>query len=383
MHNVIPTHGLQLRSLIKGSGELELSVVALETPLPQPDEVVVRVEATPINPSDLGLLFGAADMSTATASGTAANPIITARVPENRMKSMAGRVDQSLPVGNEGAGVVVAAGSSGAAQALLGKTVALFGGAMYSQYRCVKVGQCLILPEGAAPADGASCFVNPLTALGMVETMRREGHTALVHTAAASNLGQMLNRICIAENIGLVNVVRTQEQQDLLKAMGARHVCNTGSPTFIQDLNEAINATGATLAFDAIGGGALAGQILTGMEAALTRSATEYSRYGSATHKQVYIYGTLDVTPTVLSRNFGFAWSIGGWLLWPFLQKIGPAAAEKLRQRIVAELKTTFASHYTKEISLAEALRLEEIAVYGKRATGTKYLINPNKGITA
>ena len=383
MHNVIPTHGLQLRSLIKGSGELELSVVALETPLPQPDEVVVRVEATPINPSDLGLLFGAADMSTATASGTAANPIVTARIPENRMKSMAGRVDQSLPVGNEGAGVVVAAGSSGAAQALLGKTVALFGGAMYSQYRCVKVGQCLILPEGAAPADGASCFVNPLTALGMVETMRREGHTALVHTAAASNLGQMLNRICIAENIGLVNVVRTQEQQDLLKAMGARHVCNSGSPTFIQDLTDAINATGATLAFDAIGGGALAGQILSAMEAALTRSATEYSRYGSATHKQVYIYGTLDVTPTVLSANFGFAWSIGGWLLWPFLQKIGPAAAEKLRQRIVAELKTTFASHYTKEISLAEALRLDEIAVYGKRATGTKYLINPNKGITA
>ena len=383
MHNVIPTHGLQLRSLIRESGELELSVVELETPRPQPDEVVVRVEATPINPSDLGLLFGAADMSTATASGTVANPIVTARTPENRMKSMAGRVDQSLPVGNEGAGVVVAAGSSGAAQALLGKTVALFGGAMYSQYRCVKVGQCLILPEGAAPADGASCFVNPLTALGMVETMRREGHTALVHTAAASNLGQMLNRICIAENIGLVNVVRTQEQQDLMKTSGARHVCNIGSPTFIQDLTEAIIATGATLAFDAIGGGALAGQILTGMEAALTRSASEYSRYGSATHKQVYIYGTLDVSPTVLVRNFGFAWSVGGWLLWPFLQKIGPAAAEKLRQRIVAELKTTFASHYTKEISLAEALRLDEIAVYGKRATGTKYLINPNKGITA
>ncbi len=383
MDNIIASHGLQLRSLIRRSGELELSVVALETPLPQADEVVVRVEATPINPSDLGLLFGAADMSTATASGTAAKPIVTARIPESRMKSMAGRLDQSLPVGNEGAGVVVAAGSSGAAQALLGKTVALFGGAMYSQYRCVKVGQCLILPEGAAPADGASCFVNPLTALGMVETMRREGHAALVHTAAASNLGQMLNRICIAENIGLVNVVRTQEQQDLLKAMGARHVCNIGSPTFMQDLTDAIIATGATLAFDAIGGGALAGQILTCMEAALTRSATEYSRYGSATHKQLYIYGALDLTPTVLSRNFGFAWGIGGWLLWPFLQKIGPAAAEKLRQRIVAELKTTFASHYTKVISLAEALRLDEIAVYGKRATGTKYLIDPNKGITA
>ncbi len=379
MDTTVATQGLQLRSLIRRSGELELSLVALETPLPQPDEVVVRVEATPINPSDLGLLFGAADMSTAADSGTADKPIITARIPESRMKSMAGRLDQSLPVGNEGAGVVVAAGSSGAAQALLGKTVALFGGAMYSQYRCVKVGQCLILPEGAAPADGASCFINPLTALGMVETMRREGHAALVHTAAASNLGQMLNRICIAENIGLVNVVRTPEQHDLLKAMGARHVCNIGSPTFIQDLTDAIIATGATLAFDAIGGGALAGQILTSMEAALTRSATEYSRYGSATHKQVYIYGGLDLTPTVLSRNFGFAWGIGGWLLWPFLQKIGPAAAEKLRERIIAELKTTFASHYTKEISLAEALRLDEIAVYGKRATGTKYLINPTK----
>lgn len=383
MANTIASQGLQLRSLIRRSGELELSVVALETPLPQADEVVVRVEATPINPSDLGLLFGAADMSTATASGTAAKPIVTARIPEGRIESIAGRLDQSLPVGNEGAGVVIAAGSSSAAQALLGRAVALFGGAMYSQYRCVKVGQCLILPEGTAPADAASCFVNPLTALGMVETMRREGHSALVHTAAASNLGQMLNRICIAENIGLVNVVRTQEQQHLLKAMGARHVCNTGSPTFIQDLTEAIIATGATLAFDAIGGGALAGQILTCMEAALTRSATEYSRYGSATHKQLYIYGALDLTPTVLSRNFGFAWSIGGWLLWPFLQRIGPAAAEKLRQRIVAELKTTFASHYTKVISLVEALSLEEIAAYSKRATGAKYLIDPNKGITA
>ncbi len=382
MDNIIATHGLQLRSLIRRNGELELSLVALETPHPEPDEVIVRVEATPINPSDLGLLFGAADMTTATASGTAASPIVTARVPENRMQSMAGRLDQSLPVGNEGAGVVIAAGTSGAAQALLGRTVALFGGAMYSQYRCVKVGQCLVLPEGAAPADGASCFINPLTALGMVETMRREGHAALVHTAAASNLGQMLNRICIAENIGLVNVVRTPEQQDLLRGMGARHVCNIGSPTFMQDLTDAVIATGATLAFDAIGGGTLAGQILTSMEAALTRSATEYSRYGSSTHKQVYIYGALDVTPTVLARNFGFAWSIGGWLLWPFLQKIGPAAAEKLRERIIAELKTTFASHYTKEISLAEALRLDEIAIYGKRATGTKYLINPNKAIT-
>ena len=296
---------------------------------------------------------------------------------------MAGRLDQSMPVGNEGAGVVVAAGASDEAQALLGKTVAIFGGAMYSQYRCVKVGQCLVLPEGTTPAEGASCFVNPLTALGMVETMRREGHTALVHTAAASNLGQMLNRICIEDEVGLVNIVRTQQQEDLLRAIGAKHVCNSSAPTFMQDLTEALAATGATLAFDAIGGGKLAGQILTCMEAALTRSATEYSRYGSATHKQVYIYGALDPGPTVLNRSFGIAWGVGGWLLWPFLQKIGPAAAQKLRERVVAELKTTFASHYTKEISLAEALRLEEIAVYGKRATGAKYLINPNKGVAA
>ena len=299
------------------------------------------------------------------------------------MKSMAGRLDQSMPVGNEGAGVVVAAGSSDAAQALLGKTVALFGGAMYSQYRCVKAEQCLVLPEGTTPAEGASCFVNPLTSLGMVETMRREGHTALVHTAAASNLGQMLNRICIAEQHRPGEHRAHAGAGGSAPGHGRAPRVQLERPTFMQDLTEALVATGATLAFDAIGGGKLAGQILTCMEAALNRSATEYSRYGSTTHKQVYIYGALDTAPTVLIRNFGFAWGIGGWLLWPFLQKIGPAAAQKLRERVVAELKTTFASHYTKEISLAEALRLDEIAVYGKRATGAKYLINPNKGITA
>jgi NADPH2:quinone reductase len=378
-----PGTALQLRSLVRASGEIELSLVSVPTPAPKPDEVVVRVEAAPINPSDIGLLFGAADMSTARQSGTAANPVITASIPEGPMRSMAGRVDQSMPAGNEGAGVVVDAGSSGAAQALLGRIVALFGGAMYSQYRCIKIEQCLPLPDGTTPAEGASCFVNPLTSLGMVETMRREGHSALVHTAAASNLGQMLNRICVADNVGLVNIARTQQQEDILRAIGARHVCNSSAPTFIQDLTEALVATGATIAFDAIGGGKLAGQILTGMEVALNRSATEYSRYGSATHKQIYIYGVLDTGPTVLNRSFGFAWGVGGWLLWPFLQKIGPAAAQKLRERVVAELKTTFASHYTKEVSLAEALQLQEISAYGRRATGTKYLINPNKGMTA
>lgn len=373
--------GLQLRSLIKSGGELELSLDSIDTPQPGPDEVLIRIEASPLNPSDLGLLFGAADMSTAKASGTAERPVVTARVPEGAMRSMSGRMDASMPVGNEGAGVVVDAGSSPAAQALLGKTVAAIGGAMYSQYRCIPADQCLVLPEGATPADGASSFVNPLTALGMVETMRREGHSALVHTAAASNLGQMLNQICLKDGIKLVNIVRKQEQADLLKAQGAVYVCNTASPTFLQDLTEALVATGATIAFDATGGGKLGGQILTCMEAALNKTAREYSRYGSATHKQVYLYGGLDTSPTEFSRSFGMAWGMGGWLLFPFLQKIGRERANELKQRVVAELKTTFASHYSKEISLAEVLDLDVIAVYNKRATGEKYLINPNKGL--
>jgi NADPH2:quinone reductase len=370
---------LQIRSLVKGSGELELSLVSVPIPQPGPDEVLLRVEATPINPSDLGLLLGAADMSTARQSGTAERPVVTATVPEKLMKAMAARIDQSMPVGNEGAGTVIAAGSSAEAQALLGKTVATFGGAMYSQHRCVKTAQCVVLPPGTSAAEGAACFVNPMTALGMVETMRREGHTALVHTAAASNLGQMLNRLCIADHVGLVNVVRSEQQEQLLKSQGAEHVCNSSAPTFQRDLTDAIAATGATLAFDAIGGGPLAGQILGCMEAALLRSAKEYQRYGSTTHKQVYIYGALDLGPTTLTRNFGAAWGVAGWLLLPFLQKVGPDAMRKLQARAVSELKTTFASHYTKVVSLAEALQLQEIAVYGRRATGEKYLINPNK----
>ncbi|MDR3454359.1 MAG: zinc-binding dehydrogenase [Rhodoferax sp.] len=371
--------GLQLRSLVKPNGELEISLLSVATPNPAPDEVVVRIEATPINPSDIGLLFGAADISTAKVSGTPASPVVTAQIPDRLMKGMAARLGQSLPVGNEGAGVVVAAGSSGAAQALLGKTVAVLGGAMYAQYRCIQADQCLVLPEGTTPAEGASCFVNPLTALGMVETMRREGHKALVHTAAASNLGQMLNKICIKDQIGLVNIVRKPEQAALLKRMGARYVCDASTPTFMEDLTQALVDTGATIAFDATGGGKLAGQILTCMEAALNRTAKEYSRYGSTTHKQVYLYGGLDTGPTEFNRNFGMAWGIGGWLLFPFLQRIGVEAAQTLRQRVAAELKTTFASSYSKEISLAEALQPEAIAVYGQRATGTKYLINPNK----
>ncbi|SHH31104.1 zinc-binding dehydrogenase [Bradyrhizobium erythrophlei] len=372
--------GLQLRSLIKKSGELEISLVDVPTPEPGPDEVVVRVEASPINPSDLGLLVGAADMTTARASGTGDLPVITAKVPEAGMKAMAARLDESMPVGNEGAGVVIRAGSSDAAKALMGKTVAMIGGAMYAQYRCLKVAECLPLPAGTTPAEGASCFVNPLTALGMTETMRREGHKALVHTAAASNLGQMLNKICLKDGIGLVNIVRSKEQADILRKIGAKYVVDSTAATFMDDLTNALVETGATLAFDPIGGGKLVGQILTCMEAAINKTAKVYSRYGSSVHKQVYIYGGLDLRPTELNRAFGMAWGIGGWLLTPFLMKIGAAEGARLRQRVVDELKTTFASHYTQVVSLQETLQLNHIAVYARRATGEKYLINPNKG---
>jgi NADPH2:quinone reductase len=373
--------GLQLCSTVKPEGELELSLATVDVPAPGVDEVLVRVEAAPINPSDLGLLFGPADMTSAKASGSAESPVVTASIPEKLMTSVAARLNQPLPVGNEGAGIVIATGDSEAAQVLAGKTVGLIGGAMYSQYRVVHAGQCLPLAEGTPPAAGASCFVNPLTVLGMVETMRQEGHTALVHTAAASNLGQMLNRVCIADGVDLVNVVRRPEQEKLLAELGAKHVVSSSSPTFMADLTAAITATGATLAFDATGGGELAGRILTCMEAALNANAQGFDRYGSSTHKQVYIYGGLDRSPTLLQRNFGMAWGVGGWLLTPFLQKVGFEHGQQLRARVAAEIQTTFASHYTKEISLAEALQLDVMAAYGKQATGEKYLINPNKGL--
>ena len=372
------TSGLQLRSLVKSNGELELSLLRVATPEPAADEVVLRVEATPINPSDIGLLFGAADLSTLTACGSGKDTVVTARVPQAAMKGMAGRLGQSMAVGNEGAGTVVRAGSSSAAQALLGKTVAVLGGAMYSQFRTVKAGLCLLLPPGTTAAEGASCFVNPLTALGMVETMKREGHTALVHTAAASNLGQMLNRICLADGIGLVNIVRKPEQVSLLHGQGALHVVSTDSPSFSEDLTQALVATGATLGFDATGGGRLAGQILGAMEAALNFTAKEYSRYGSTTLKQVYIYGGLDTGPTEFVRNFGMSWGMGGWLLFPFLQRIGDEAAQALRQRVAAGLKSTFASRYTRVVSLSGALQPEAIADYGRRATASKVLIDPS-----
>jgi NADPH2:quinone reductase len=374
-----PGTGRQLRSLVTQDGTLELSLLDIPIPEPQPNEVLIRIEASPINPSDLGVLFAGADMATAKVSGPADDPIVTASIPAAAMRALAGRVGKSIPAGNEGAGVVVEAGSSAGAQALAGRTVAVAGGAMYAQYRCVDAAQCLALPEGTPATAGASSFVNPLTALGMVVTMRREGHSAIVHTAAASNLGQMLNKLCIEEDVPLVNIVRKSEQEDILKAIGAVHVCNSTSPSFMGDLTQALIETSATLAFDATGGGRLAGQILTCMEAALTANSGEYSRYGSTTHKQVYIYGGLDRGPTVFNRNFGMAWGVGGWLLTPFLQSIAAEEFGILRQRVASGLETTFASTYTKEVSLAEALQPDAFSVYAMHATGEKYLITPQK----
>jgi len=371
--------GLQLRSQISKGGELELSLSEVTTPEPGPDQVVVKVEATPINPSDLGLLIGPADMSTAKAAGSGAGTKVTAKVPGQALPFIAARLDQAMPVGNEGAGTVVKAGSSEAAQALLGKTVSMIGGGMYAQYRLLKATDCQPLPAGTTAAEGASWFVNPLTALGMTETMKREGHKALVHTAAASNLGQMLNKICLEDGIPLVNIVCSAEQAKLLRGIGAKHVVDSTSARFTEELTQALVETGATIAFDAIGGGKLASQILTAMEMALNKSAAQYSRYGSTTHKQVYIYGSLNTGAVELTRNYGMAWGVGGWLLTPFLQKIGRPDQVRLRERVVNSLKTTFASHYTKVVSLPEVLDLKNIAVYGKRATGEKFLINPNK----
>ena len=375
----IPPEALQLRSLVRADQILELFLDMVPVSEPGPDEVVIRVEAAPLNPSDMGLLFGGADMGAAVASGSAERPVVTAPIPDAAMRGLAGRVGTPMPVGNEGAGTVVAAGGSAAARALLGKVVAAAGGGMYSQYRPVNVALCLELPAGAAAIDGAASFVNPMTVLGMVETMRMENHGALVHTAAASNLGQMLSRVCIEQQIPLVNIVRKPDQEAMLRTAGAVHVCNSASAGFMAELTGALQATGATLAFDAIGGGRLASQILTGMEAAATAAAGGgNSRYGSAVHKQVYIYGSLDRGPTELTRSYGTAWGIGGWLLTPFLQKAGPARVAQLRDQVAAGLRTTFASSYTAQVSLPGALSLDAIAGYGRQATGSKYVIIPS-----
>ena len=370
---------LQMFSTLTAEGELRLELKEQTMPIPGENEVLIRIEATPINPSDHGVMFGWASMASASSSGSGADTVLSAPVSEQGMAVMKARIGQSLAVGNEGAGTVVATGTSELAKSLDGKVVAAMGGGMYGQYRCVDASVCLPLLEGHIAKDGASSFVNPLTALCMIETMNLEGHTALVHTAAASNLGQMLNRICLDGGVDLVNIVRKDEQETLLREMGAKYVVNSSKDTFMADLTDAIHATGATLAFDATGGGTLASTILSAMEAAAARTPGAYSIYGSVKHKQVYLYGGLDTSATTLNRGYGMAWGVGGWLLPNFLARVGQEVATRLRTRVATEMKTTFASHYTNEISLAEALDADIVAQYNSKSTGKKFLVCPQK----
>ncbi len=367
----------EIRSKVTSAGKLELSLASVPVPTPKDNEVLIRIEASPINPSDLGLLTSLADISTMKVAGTAEDPVVTMDIPDGMLKALTARLDQSMPVGNEGAGVVVAAGKD--ATNLMGRMVGVAGGSMYGQYRCVPATSCLVMNQGTTANEAASCFVNPLTALSMVETMRMENHKALVHTAAASNLGQMLVKICQSDDVPLVTIVRKKEQEEILKNLGAKYICNSSDENFMEDLVAALVETGATIAFDAIGGGKLASQILTAMEIAANKTAKEYSRYGSSVHKQVYIYGGLDRSPTTLNRSYGMAWGVGGWLLTPFIGRMGMERFQQLRKRVADEIKTTFASSYTAEVSLAEALSADAINEYTKQATGTKYLIKPNK----
>ena len=371
----------EIRSKATSDGNIELSIAKVEKPVPGDDEVLIEVQASPINPSDLGLLLSfAADVQNINLTGSGDDTVATMPVHPALMGSLKPRLDESMPVGNEGAGVIIDAGIN--AKDLIGKTVGLAAGAMYSQYRCVPAASCLVMDEGTTPKQAASSFVNPLTALAFVETMKMENHTALVHTAAASNLGQMLVKICKDDGIQLVNIVRKQEQVDLLKSIGAEYVCNTSDESFMDDLVTALVETGATLGFDATGGGnngELPGQILAAMEIAANKNATEYSRYGSDTYKQVYIYGGLDQSPTILKRAFGLSWGLGGWLLTPMIGKIGMEKFQEMRMRVAREINSTFASSYAKEISFEEMLQPETIREYAKQATGKKYLVNPHK----
>jgi NADPH:quinone reductase len=373
----LPATNLMMLTLVKPEGQLEISLVRKPMPTPKDHEVLVKILATPINPSDLGLLVGGADMSTARASERDGLPVVTADVPPAGMRAMAGRVGEALPLGNEGCGTVVQAGASPEAQALMGKTVALIGGEIYAEYRCLPAAMCMVLPDGTDAKDGASCFVNPLTSLAFTEVMKNEGHTAIAHTAAASNLGQMLVKICAKDGIPLVNIVRSEAQVALLKGIGATHIVNSAAENFLSDLTDALVETGATIGFDAIGGGKQAGQILGCMEAAAAKRATSYSRYGTDVFKQVYVYGALDVGPSLLNRNFGFSWAVSGFLLTPFLQKAGMETNMRMRKRVVDELTTTFKSHYSHEISLTDALNLDVLMAYNAKRTGEKYLIRP------
>ncbi len=359
-----------LHSTLTTDGHIRLTLDEVDLGEPGPDEVIVRVDATPVNPTDLALMLSGADLSRATASGGA----VIAPVPAAVLQIFPGRIDRPLPLGSEGSGTVIAAGASRAAQALAGKLVAASGG-MFATHRKLPVAAVRELPPGATAEAGAASFVNPMTALSFVETMRAEHHKAIVHTAAASNLGQMLIKICAADRVPLVNIVRRPAHVEQLRALGAEHVLDSSAPTFGDDLVAAIAATGATLAFDAIGGGTLGGRILDAMERVASRAMPTFSHYGSSTLKQLYIYGALDRSPTQLARTFGLTWSVGGYLVMNALKKLGPEVAARMFRRVASELTTTFASHYTARITLEQLLDLDTLRACAQMSTGEKYLI--------
>ena len=371
----------EIRSTVTSEGTLELSIANQERPVPADNEVLVKVEAAPINPSDLALLISfAANLDTLCVTGSGDETVTSMELHPAMMSALKPRMGDPMPVGNEGGGVVVDAGSN--AKHMIGKTVGAAGGAMYSEYRCLPAQSCLVMNEGTTPTEAASSFVNPLTALAFIETMRMENHSAILNTAAASNLGQMLVKICQEDEVQLINVVRKPEQVEVLKKLGAEYICDTSADSFMADLVDALVATGATLGFDATGGGnggKLPGQILAAMEIAANKTATEYSRYGSDVYKQVYIYGGLDMSPTVLNRSFGLQWGLGGWLLTPMIGRIGMERFQQMRDRVARDINTTFASHYTQEISLVEMMQPEIIRGYAKQATAEKYLVKPHK----
>ncbi len=370
--------GRAMYSTISRNGVLSLKLETVSIDEPGDDEVIVQVEAAPINPSDIGAMLGPADVSTLKASGRGDQSELTFDIPEGRLEKFRGRIDEPLALGNEGAGKVVVAGRN--AKDLIGKRVGMFGGAMYADYRKINARDVIPLPDGVSAADGASIFVNPLTALGFVETARREGHKAIVHTAAASNLGQMLQKLCLAEGMPLVNIVRSDEQAGILRELGATHVLNSKDGDFSSKLLSAVEETGATIAFDAIGGGPLGGAILFAMERAAQNAMTSYNRYGSETFKQLYVYGSLNPEPVTYDLlSFGSQWSITRWLLLPFLSQVGEETAARLRQQVLDGLTTTFASRYTQVIGLGEALKPEILKAYEKRATGEKFLIDPTR----
>ena len=366
---------LELRSTLRRNGDVELTLT--EAPMPEPGDhgIVVEMLAAPIHPADMSLLFARADTGTAERVVQDGNSVTILRAGEAAANAQAARVDVSMPVGMEGAGRVVAVGPGVEARALLGRLIAVRGNGVYARYKRIALPDTLPLPEDVSPREGAAAFINPMTALGMIEQMREGGFGALVHTAAASTLGQMLVRLCQEESIGLVNIVRRTEQVELLRSMGAEHICSTGDERFEDALLEAMRRTGATLAFDATGGGDLASRILHLMERAVP-SAEGYQHYGSSIRKKVFVYGSLDPRPLTLLKNYGLAWEIGGYLLFHFLERIGPERIDALKRRIADGLKTTFAMQFSHIVSLHDAVSPNVLRDAGRRATSDKYLID-------